>query len=145
MFIKEPGLAFPDGARSMEVLPVDPQNPSPREKPDYLVPLGQAQWPEKVTSEIADIFRNVGLENPLKQKLVEPSARAFIIDYSSNLDGLENVNWEFAVDYFKHEAISLFDSKNEDKRKKQLDHMYEKHGTLVRHYDVYSDPSMPLG
>ena len=42
-----------------------------------LIPLGETDWPDHVKKEICDFFREAGVEDPMKQKLVEPGLRGF--------------------------------------------------------------------
>lgn len=46
-------------------------------KPASLVPLEDAPWPGGVKDKTSQVFKNIGIENPLKQKLVEPKAHVF--------------------------------------------------------------------
>lgn len=108
------------------------------ERPKHLVPLGKAGWPEDVAQRIADIFTDIGVIDPLGQKLVEPYAVVF---GGKNVEGrqdLSGVNWEFAVDYFTFEAASItYDKKVHELQNKAL----KKYGGMFSHYEVYEDYS----
>lgn len=43
-------------------------------RPKHLNTLGEAMWPDAVKEEIAQQFRRIGVEDPYRQKLVEPFA-----------------------------------------------------------------------
>jgi hypothetical protein len=143
MFIRDSGKAFPAGARAMEVIQVTPKY-DVRQKPKWLVPLGKSYWPEKVITEITGIFLAVGLGDPLTQKLVEPFCNAFNGYEDNGEANFDEVNWEFVIAYFRHEAIVLFD-RDEKAIVKSREAIWKKFRTLVRHYEVYGDPKMPIG
>jgi hypothetical protein len=126
-----------------------------KEKPKWLVPLGESMWPDDVIAEITGIFTAVGLGNPLVQKLVEPTCNGFGGYKNEGVVYFDEVNWDFVVAYFRHEAIVLFgDDEDEEsfeenfkKIVKSREAIFKKFGTLVRHYEVYQDPNsnMPIG
>ncbi len=76
----------------------------PTQRPKYLVPLEEANWPSEVVSRVVKAYTAVGLQNPLKQKLVEPSAIVFGGKYSEGVTDLTSVNWDMVGDYFEWEA-----------------------------------------
>lgn len=75
-----------------------------RPKPSHLSPVGETLWPDYVKKEISRLFKEIGVEDPLKQKLVEPFALAFGGNDNDGAYDLENVNWEMVMDYFKWES-----------------------------------------
>jgi len=112
---------------------------------EHLIPLGETKWPEPVKDRVADIFKEIGIKYPLKQKLVEPFACAFggIKDDSGDYK-LDSVNWEYVVDYFRWEAqaISEKDAGNESHlRARELqEQALKKYGSIFHHYLVYANP-----
>ena len=110
-------------------------------KPKHLSPLGETMWPEWVKGAIAERFRAIGVEDPLRQKLVEPFALAF---GGKNADGaydLDRVDWQKVVDYFTWEASAWgIDSDEKEKAHRVLvDQMKAKWGGVFNHQVVYSD------
>jgi len=109
-------------------------------QPKHLVPLEETDWPDNVKAEIAKIFKEIGVPEPMKQKLVEPYAKGFggVVDDSKEYK-LENVNWELVIYYFKWEAATWsYNTKEIDKLEKVC---MEKYGfTPFWHYGVYEDP-----
>jgi hypothetical protein len=81
----------------------------------HLMPLGETEWPEAVKKQIDYFFREIGIGDLMRQKLVEHYAFALggVKDMSG--DGrFERVNWERVVDYFKWEAQSLSEEMESD-------------------------------
>lgn len=106
-------------------------------KPDHLCILNDAPFPTDVKNKITEIYKAVGVENPLMQKLVEPNALAFGGREKEGEWDLKNVDWEEMVSYFEIEAQSI--SRNREAVKKLQDVAYKKHGQLQSHYMVYSN------
>lgn len=102
---------------------------------NHLVTLEEAKWPDEVVSEIVELYKAVGIEKPLKQKLVEPTAFCFGGRNNNDLRDFSKVNWSLALDYFRFEIAMLFGS--EDDVAKAREWMWARHETLVRHYEVY--------
>lgn len=110
------------------------------DKPDHLVPLKSALWPDKVKEKITAIFKAIGVPNPMEQKLVEPHARVFGGICDENQSILDDVDWEMLVDYFEWEAAALTDrEKSEALQEKCL----KKRGGIFSHYQVYENPLEP--
>ena len=96
--------------------------------------------------KINQIFKSIGVKNPLKQKLVEPRATYFGGQPDRNFD---RVDWDMVVDYFEYEAASYAtnipmgtgaDQKLKRKRVKDLqDRAERKYGHIFFHYSVYAD------
>jgi hypothetical protein len=113
--------------------------------PDHLIPLGETKWPKSVKDKIVKIYQEIGIEEPLKQKLVEPLAWAFggIKDISGDYN-LDKVNWEYVVDYFKWEALAISEEADNDEfhqRAKELqERATKKYGSIFLHYLVYANP-----
>lgn len=108
------------------------------EKPKHLVSLKESMWPEEVIDKIAQIFKGIGVIDPMKQKLVEPYAVVF---GGKNVDGRQNLsgaNWELAVDYFTFEAASI--TRNQKVHELQEEAL-KKYGGYFSHYAVYEDYS----
>ena len=133
------GLKFPERAALLEIVPLEESNPSPKAKPDYLVSLGEAQWPEWVVDKLVNLFGEAGLENPLLQKYVEPSADAFR-GIGRDVTRSE-INWQLAIDFFIWEIEAVLND-NEEGGKQCQRAMYKKYGTKVAHYEVYGRPGM---
>ena len=69
-----------------------------------LVPLEDTLWPDEVKAKVVEIFKKIGVEAPLQQKLVEPYVKCFggkEVEGEAVLDG---VNWTQLIDFFKFEA-----------------------------------------
>lgn len=106
MFLRTKGLKIPDYLQmwSFDAQPSKGPMGFMSGKPKHLVPLGDTPWPEDVKADIVAIFKELGVENPLKQKLVEPYAKCFGGRDNSGEYDLADVNWEMAMDYFKVEV-----------------------------------------
>jgi len=113
---------------------------------EHLVPLGETSWPVPVKDKIADIFKEIGIEYPLKQKLVEPFACAFggIKDNSGDYK-FDKVNWEYLVDYFRWEALAMSQENDNDefhiKARELQEQASKKYGSIFLHYIVYANPN----
>lgn len=108
------------------------------EKPKHLVSLKDSMWPEEVIDKITQIFKAIGILDPLGQKLVEPYAVVFGCKNVEGRQDLSGVNWELAVDYFTFEAASVTrDEKVHALQKRAL----KKYGGHFSHYAVYEDYS----
>lgn len=83
-----------------------------------LVPLGETDWPEEVKREISAFFKKVGVADPYKQKLVEPSLSGFKL---RGADG--GIDWEDVVAYFKYEALTVLITQDKDTRR-QAEKLY---------------------
>jgi hypothetical protein len=112
---------------------------------EHLISLGETRWPESVKGEIENIFKEIGIEEPLRQKLVEPFACAFggIKDDSGDYK-FDKVNWEHVVDYFRWEALSISGEVSSDdfylKARELQDQASKKYGSKFLHYLVYANP-----
>jgi hypothetical protein len=110
------------------------------EKPKHLSTLGEVAWPEGVKKVIAGLFSAIGVEDPYRQKLVEPYALAFD---GRNNDGdydLEDVNWEMLIDYFRWEASAWSRNSDGDEQHDALvQEIKDKWGGMFNHQFVYSD------
>ncbi|MBN1625288.1 MAG: hypothetical protein JW944_02085 [Deltaproteobacteria bacterium] len=113
--------------------------------PENLIPLGETEWPETVKGMIEEIFRQIGIEQPLRQKLVEPYACAFGgIKGSSGECKLGKVNWDQLVDYFRWEAQTISSREANDEFEIRAGELQEqalvKYGSKFVRYIVYADP-----
>lgn len=106
-------------------------------KPNHLCTLNDAPFPDFVKNRITEIYKAVGVENPLMQKLVDPNALAFGGRVINGEWDLKNVNWELMIAYYECEAMSI--TFNSEALKKLQAKMYEKFGQLINHYQAYSD------
>ncbi len=84
-----------------------------------LIPLGETDWPDEVKKEISDFFREAGVSDPMRQKLVEPSLKGF-----RSTDSEGNVDWDDVVAYFKYEALSVL-IMHDPKFKEKADKLYQ--------------------
>jgi hypothetical protein len=105
--------------------------------PDNLVPMGKADWPVEVKKEIAQAFMEIGLEDPLRQKLVEPYAVAFGGEPRNGAYDFTGVNWEMAVEYFKYEAANYDFPVDHEKIEAMQQAAEKKYGGRFFHYSVY--------
>jgi hypothetical protein len=103
--------------------------------PKHLLVLGDAKWPADVKSRIVEAYKLVGLESPLRQKVVEPLAIAFGGRKHEGEYRLDYVNWEKLVDYYTFEAASI--SRNIERAQKLQDEAKAKYGHIFNHYNVY--------
>ncbi|WP_408998168.1 hypothetical protein ACJ77P_10280 [Syntrophus buswellii] len=137
MFLDIPGLSLPDNMK----LHAFTDDPRVREgfgrRPEDLIPLGESSWPDEVKEKIVKIYQTCGLPDPLRQKLIEPTARVFRNELIWNPNDLSNVNWEIAVDYFTWEAVAI--SGNDKKSKRLQKKAVKKYGGIFMHYPVYED------
>lgn len=95
-----------------------------------VVPLKDAGWLEKHVADIEAIFKTIGIESPLEQKLVEPTLLAF-----GGPDHAK-VNWQKVKDYFKWEAASMTKNPKAWKLQEEAD---KKYGHVFNHYAPYTD------
>lgn len=112
------------------------------ERPKHLVPLGDSLWPEGIKNTVNRIFKKIGVEDPMRQKLVEPFARVFGGRERDGISDLEDVNWDKVVDYFRWEASAwtrLRSKENELAHDKLIDEIWERWGGCFSHQMVYSD------
>jgi hypothetical protein len=114
-------------------------------RPENLIPLGETAWPEDVKDDVAAIFKEIGIEEPLRQKLVEPFAAAFGgIKDSSGGYMLDKVDWGRATDYFRWEAQAISMEKDNDefdiKAKEMQEAAKRKYGSIFLRYLVYAGP-----
>jgi hypothetical protein len=112
-------------------------------KPIHVCPLGETFWPDDVKSKIADIYKAVGVPDPMKQKLVEPYAGMFGGQNKEGIPVLTHVNWNLLLDYFEWEAASV--SENVKLSNKLQGKAEKKHGGAFSHYPVYQDYTDPRG
>lgn len=110
-------------------------------RPKHLSTLGDAMWPEAVKEDIAQQFIRIGVEDPYRQKLVEPFAIEFGGENDDGAYKLENVNWELCMDYFRWEASAWDrDTDEKDKAHKALvAEIRAKYGRMFNHHNTYSD------
>lgn len=120
---------------------LDRQAVDEKDRPEHLITLGDTLWPEPVKLKIAQTFKDIGVENPMRQKLVEPYCRGFGGHDNYGEYDLENVNWEYLVDYFIWEASAWMADTEEDVKKhyKLVDKMKAKWGGPFSHYAAYQD------
>jgi hypothetical protein len=114
-------------------------------KPEYVIPLGETQWPDPVKDEVVNIFRVIGIEQPLRQKLVEPFAAAFGGKKEvSGVYNLEKVNWEQLVDYFRWESQAISSQADNDEFEVRAEALQaravKKYGSRFLRYLVYANP-----
>ncbi|MBT8762473.1 hypothetical protein KFV02_00815 [Desulfohalobiaceae bacterium Ax17] len=110
-------------------------------QPKHLIPLGEADWPEDVKNKIAEIFKKIGVPDPMKQKLVEPYARGFKGKVGKSKEyNFEEVNWEIVVYYFKWEAACWIGDYDEADRIKEEYYKKDFEYDPFWHYGVYGDP-----
>lgn len=106
------------------------------EKPKHLIPLGQSLWPDEVKNQIVEIFKAIGVADPLRQKLVEPFAIVFGGKHREKESDLSEVNWGMVIDYFTWEAAAMTDP---DKSRRLQNKAEKKYGGIFSHYIVYED------
>jgi hypothetical protein len=103
--------------------------------PPGLLPLGKSEWPQWVLDGIVKICREIGLSNPLRQKLVEPNAHAFGgWDEKREKYDLAGVDWDKLIDYFTWEAAAWTDVVKAEKLQKRAK---KKYGGIFSHHEVY--------
>ncbi|MFZ5572032.1 MAG: hypothetical protein ACOZF0_16655 [Thermodesulfobacteriota bacterium] len=110
-------------------------------KPKHLVTLGEVAWPEWVKEDIAQQFRRIGIQDPYKQKLVEPFAMAFGGRNNDGAYDLSRVKWEMVVDYFRWESAA-WDRDTPEKEKAlklMIAEIKAKYGGMFNHQMVYDD------
>jgi len=113
--------------------------------PEHLIPLGDTTWPDQAKDKIVKIFQEIGIEQPLRQKLVEPFAFAFGgVKDSSGGCILDKVNWEYLVDYFRWEAQTISSQDDDDEFERKAKELQEqackKYGSRFLRYLVYVNP-----
>ena len=143
MLLKVRGLHCPYDYQIHEVAEIGESEPGIQERPEYCIPLGETEWPEDVKERVSRFYMRIGIEDPLKQKLVERTARAFMYDIDAPEKG---VDWDMLVDYFDWEATAWEASQQEDednpavKRSHALQRRAEKvYGGYFFHYMVYTE------
>ena len=144
MFLEIDGLTLPDRLK----IECFEENPSGGEWADYRrrpkewIPLGETAWPDEVKAQIVEFYKAIGVEDPLRQKLVEPYAKCF---GGRNRDGaydLDGVNWDAVVDYFRFEARSITAQTDDDRavlEAMQAEAVEKYGGRLPMHYMVYGE------
>lgn len=145
MILEIPGITVPDDVTPHVVYsPVSGESDKGRAragllKPRHLVPLGDAQWPKDVIEHIEAVFKAIGIEDPRRQKLIEPYARVFngVVDGSGEYK-LDAVNWQIVKDYFAWEAAAWTDPA---RAKALQEKAREDHGFIFSHHGVYANPS----
>ncbi|WP_291328434.1 hypothetical protein [Desulfovibrio sp. UCD-KL4C] len=98
-----------------------------------LIPLGDTNWPENVKKEICDFFKDAGVDDPMKQKLVEPALEGF-----RRKENGDEIDWEDVVAYFKYEALSVLimhDKKFKAKAEKLYNEFFANHKFKVWNKD----------
>jgi hypothetical protein len=94
---------------------------------DDLILLADAPWPNKIIENIDKAFRDAGVEDPLRQKIVEASGFAFTID--------GEINWDMLEIYYRHEAALIVE---DEKLAKSIEKEAEDKGlSIPMHYYVY--------
>jgi len=91
--------------------------------PEHLTTLEKADFPEEVKTTIVKLYKAIGVENPLKQKIVEPTGSAFNGDYDKMLM------------YFRWEAQTHED--NREQAEELQAQAFERYGHIFNHYAVY--------
>lgn len=146
MLLEVKGLKIPNQHR-MHLFFSDLPREHPKYKPNHLTPLGDTPWPEDVKAKIVEYFKAIGIQDPLRQKLVEPYALAF---GGRDEDGrylLDFVDWHKLVDYFQWEANEWLAN---HQLNNNIEEAYEralklqqkalgKYGGYYSHYFVYGD------
>ena len=146
MLLEVKGLNIPP-QYMFHALYSDLEDGHPRKMRDNLVQLKDAPWPEDVKAKIVESYKAIGIESPLRQKLVDPFCKHF---GGLEIDGnnvLDFVNWFKVVDYFEWEATAwlasheLPDGKRDAfKRAEKLqDRAIKKHRGLFSHYYAYGE------
>jgi hypothetical protein len=112
-----------------------------KRRPKHLSPLGETTWPEWVKGVIVERFHAIGVEDPLRQKLVEPFALAFGGRNNDGAYDLARVDWQKVVHYFTWEASTWgIDSDEKEAAHQALNaKMKAKWGGAFNHQVVYSD------
>ena len=112
------------------------------QKPKHLIPLGDAMWPDAVKEDIAQQFKRIGVEDPMRQKLVEPLAIAFGGEWGDGKYKLAKVDWGMVMDYFRWEA-SAWDRDSEEKtaaHRALISDIKAKYGGFpFNHHNTYTD------
>ena len=136
MFLYGPSLKLPDRLKAVSYSTVRTGN-SILDKPAHVIPLNGALWPDKIKKKVTEIFKAIGVPDPMNQKLVEPHARVFggrCIEGSSILD---EVDWKLLLDYFEWEAAALTDPEKSEALQEKCE---KKRGGIFTHQPVYEDP-----
>ena len=142
MFLQIDGLKLPDFAM------INTRKEGIEEwkggKPHWATPLVETFWPDDVKKKITDIFKKVGIPDPMRQKLVEPFAVCFGGENKEGVPDLSKVNWEALVEFFEWESFSIQGTKASRAMSEKLqDKAEKKWGGTFFHYDVYQDYSNP--
>lgn len=133
MFLKIKGMELPDFAAAHTVSEgVDEWKGL---KASWVCPLGETFWPDDIKQKVSDIYKKVGIADPLKQKLVEPFAGCFGGKNQEGVPVFSKVNWNALLDYFEWEAAEI--SENKVKAQKLQDKAEKKYGGIFFHYNVY--------
>jgi hypothetical protein len=141
MLLKVKGLKVAPRLEIYEVTD-DPPKDDPWEeaRPKHLIALGEADWPKAVKDDIARQFKRIGVENPYRQKLVEPFAYVFGGKSDDGAYDLSSVNWEMVIDYFRWESAA-WDRGVDEAKTQSLDVMIAeiktKYGGMFNHQMVY--------
>ena len=107
MLLKVKGLSVKERLTLHEFTNDPPEgDPWGRKRPKHLITLGETPWPDAVKEDIAKSFKQIGVEDPLQQKLVEPHARAFGGKDNDGAYDLSGVDWAMVMDYFRWEAAA---------------------------------------
>jgi len=110
-------------------------------RPKNVIPLGETIWPDEVKKRIAQVFIKIGVEDPYRQKLVEPYAKVFGGKDDDGAYDLKAVDWIKLVDYFTWEAAA-WDNDTPAKEKALLSmvaNIRKKYGGMFNHQQVYHD------
>ncbi len=141
MLLKVKGFKIPKGLSTTPFLPIedikaDDEWAWMKRKPKHLIPLKDSSWPEEVKLEIVRYFKEIGIENPLECKLVEPHAVEFGGMPEDGEYNLKKVNWQRLKEWFKYEALT-YAGKDDECRKIQ-EKVKKKYGHIFRHEIVYT-------
>ena len=137
MYLLVDGLELPDFTVYHVYTDNPPEGTWGGERPSHLVQLGKSMWPQDVIVKIVKIFGDVGIPDPLQQKLVEPFAYVFGGKRIEGVPDFEDVNWEMVVDYFEWEAASH--TENMKKINRLQGEAKKKYGGIFSHYEVYEE------
>jgi len=131
MFLKVKGFKLPD--KLQEIAVNDLRDPTASD----LVPLERSGWPEEVKADIVLAFKEIGLESPLRQKLVEPYALSFGGQDDNGEALLGDVKWDKVTLYFQWEAASWGGKQEEAEAFQQK--AIKKYGHRFNHYSAYDE------
>jgi hypothetical protein len=100
---------------------------------EELVTLEDCMFPPDIKQHIAVVYHD--LQDPMKQKLVEPFCIAFGGKKNEGVPDFSRVNWEEVKDYFSFEYQSINQHREEAERLQE--EAFKKHGHIFNHYQAY--------